>query len=106
LIKTAERLQECVRDADTVARIGGDEFTVILSTITSVEDAQSVAQKIIQALSTPFRIGDEEAQIGASIGISVFPKNGGDAEILLKKADDAMYVAKKAGKNDYRMSLD
>ncbi len=104
LIKTAERLQECVRDADTVARIGGDEFTVILSTITSVDDAQSVAQKIIQALSTPFRLGDEEAQIGASIGISVFPKNGGNAEILLKKADDAMYVAKKAGKNDYRMS--
>lgn len=104
LIKTAERLKECVRDADTVARIGGDEFTVILSTITSVDDAQTVAQKIIRALSTPFTIVNEKAQIGASIGISVFPENGTDAEILLKNADDAMYVAKKEGKNDYRMS--
>lgn len=104
LIKTAERLKECVRDADTVARIGGDEFTVILSTITSIDDAQSVAQKIIGALATPFNIGNEEAQIGASIGISVFPENGTDTEILLKNADDAMYLAKKAGKNDYRVS--
>ena len=106
LIRTAKRLQECVRDADTVARIGGDEFTVILSTITSVDDVQSVAQKIIRALATPFKMGNEEAQIRASIGISVFPENGTDAETLLKKADDAMYLAKKGGKNDFRMSPD
>ncbi len=104
LIKTAERLQDCVRVADTVARIGGDEFTVILSTIASIDDIQMIAKKIIQALSTSFNIGNQKAQIGASIGISVYPDNGGDAEILLKKADDAMYIAKKAGKNDYRMS--
>ena len=106
LIRTAKRLQECVRDADTVARIGGDEFTVILSTITSVDDVQSVAQKIIRALATPFKMGNEEAQIGASIGISVFPENGTDAETLLKKADDAMYLAKKGGNIDFRMSPD
>lgn len=104
LIKTAQRLHDCVREADTVARIGGDEFTVILSTIASVDDAQTVAKKIIQALSKPFNLGDQEAQIGASIGISLFPENGTTTETLLKKADDAMYTAKKSGKNDYRFN--
>jgi len=104
LTKTAQRLHDCVREADTVARIGGDEFTVILSTITSVDDVQAVAKKIIQVLSKPFSIGDQEVQIGASIGISLFPENGTDTETLLKKADDAMYMAKKDGKNDYRLS--
>ena len=106
LIKTAERLHDCVREADTVARIGGDEFTVILSTIASVDDARTVAKKIIAALSKPFSIGDQKAQIGASIGISVFPENGTDTETLLKRADDAMYTAKKSGKNDYRLCPD
>ena len=106
LTKTAERLHDCVREADTVARIGGDEFTVILSTIASVDDARTVAKKIIAALSKPFNIGDQKAQIGASIGISLFPENGTDTETLLKKADDAMYTAKKSGKNDYRLSPD
>ncbi len=104
LTKTAERLHDCVRDADTVARMGGDEFTVILSTISSVEDAKTVAKKIVGSLSRPFSIGDKKAQIGASIGISVFPENGTETETLLNKADDAMYVAKKCGKNDYRVS--
>ena len=106
LTKTAERLHDCVREADTVARIGGDEFTVILSTIASVDDARTVAKKIIAALSKPFSIGDQKAQIGASIGISVFPENGTDTETLLKRADDAMYTAKKSGKNDYRLCPD
>jgi diguanylate cyclase (GGDEF)-like protein len=104
LIQTAERLQKCVRDADTVARMGGDEFTIILSTIASVDAAEAVARKIIHALAAPFSIGSEEAQIGASIGISMFPENGTDADALLKRADDAMYVAKNEGKNDYRVS--
>jgi diguanylate cyclase (GGDEF)-like protein len=104
LKKTGKRIVDCVREADTVARIGGDEFTVILSSITSVDDAQTVAQKIINTLSTPFKIKDQEAQIGASIGISAYPDNGMDAEILLKNADDAMYRAKNSGKNDYRLS--
>jgi diguanylate cyclase (GGDEF)-like protein len=104
LIQTARRIQDCVRDADTVARIGGDEFTVILSTIRSVDDVRTVAQKIIKSLAMPFKIGKHEAQIGASIGISVYPVDGTEAEILLKKADDAMYQAKNGGKNGYRLS--
>ena len=104
LAETAKRIQNCVREVDTVARMGGDEFTVIVSSITSVDDAQTVALKILAALSTPFKIKDQEAQIGASIGISAYPDNGMDAETLLKNADDAMYLAKNSGKNDYRLS--
>jgi diguanylate cyclase (GGDEF)-like protein len=104
LIKVAERLMGCVRDSDTVARLGGDEFTVILSTITTSDNAKPVARKIIETLSVPFDIKGHDAQIGASIGISIYPDNGDDTEILLKKADDAMYLAKKEGKNDYRLS--
>jgi diguanylate cyclase len=104
LISVAERLLDCVRDSDTVARLGGDEFTIILSTITTSDNAKAVAGKIIEVLSEPFIIQDHDVQIGASIGISIFPDHGDDTEILLKKADNAMYQAKKEGKNDYRLS--
>ncbi len=104
LIKVAEKLLECVRESDTVARLGGDEFTVILSTIITPENAETVARILVEKLSVPLTIQGHEAQIGASIGISLFPEHGDDPEILLKKADDAMYLAKKQGKNDYRTS--
>ena len=104
LIKTAKRIMACVREADTVARMGGDEFTVTLSTIGSVEDIRTVAQKIITSLAAPFEIGGQEVKIGSSIGISVYPEDGVDTEILLKKADDAMYQVKNSGKNGYRLS--
>ena len=102
LIKTAKRLLSCVRESDTVARMGGDEFTIILQSIS--KNAESVAQKIINNLSDPFKLKKDNAQIGASIGISSFPDNGDDMETLLKKADQAMYEAKKGGKNGYRLS--
>ena len=104
LIKTAKRLLGCVRDSDTVARIGGDEFTIILQSISLFENVESVAQKIIHDLSDPFKFKKNDAQIGASIGISFFPDNGDDMETLLKKADEAMYKVKKDGKNNYRLS--
>jgi diguanylate cyclase (GGDEF)-like protein len=104
LIKTAKRLLSCVRESDTVARMGGDEFTIILQSISTSENVELVAQKIINNLSDPFKLKENNAQIGASIGISLFPDNGDDMETLLKKADEAMYEAKKAGKNDYRLS--
>lgn len=103
LAQAAQRLLDCVRDADTVARMGGDEFTVILSTIASADDAKTVAKKIIESLSMPFEIEHHKAKIGASIGISVFPEHGRNIDTLLKNADDAMYAAKKAGKNDFRV---
>ncbi|MCG6882040.1 MAG: sensor domain-containing diguanylate cyclase [Deltaproteobacteria bacterium] len=104
LAQTAQRLLDCVRGADTVARMGGDEFTVILSTITSPDDAKTVAKKIIESISKPFEIEHHKTKIGASIGISIFPEHGRDINTLLKNADDAMYATKKAGKNDFKVS--
>jgi diguanylate cyclase len=104
LIETARRLSDCLRDSDTVARIGGDEFTVILHSIPGPENAKTVAQKIIKELSIPFKINGHEPQIGASIGISLYPDSGNDIDTLLKNADEAMYRAKMDGKNDYRFS--
>lgn len=104
LIQVSERLIKSARESDTIARLGGDEFTIIFPTIISSEHAKTGALKIIKTLSSPFDIDGEEVQIGASIGVSIYPDNGKDMETLIKKADDAMYLAKKEGKNDYRLS--
>jgi diguanylate cyclase (GGDEF)-like protein/PAS domain S-box-containing protein len=95
----AERIREQVRESDTVARVGGDEFTVILHDISSPQNAAAVAQKIIAALAAPFRLGgdSQEITIGSSIGIAVFPNDGQDHQTLIKKADAAMYKAKARG---------
>ncbi|TSA10252.1 MAG: sensor domain-containing diguanylate cyclase [Betaproteobacteria bacterium] len=96
----ADRIQLQVRESDTVARIGGDEFAVILPKIASPQDAATVAGKIIEALCANFPDGDQEKgniQIGASIGIAVFPRDGADLDILFKAADSAMYKAKQSG---------
>lgn len=98
----AERLKGCVREEDTVARLGGDEFTIILEDLYSAEDAAKVAQKVITTVSHTFVIEGHKLNIGASIGISVFPLHGQDSESLLKNADQAMYKIKKSGRNDYR----
>lgn len=103
LIAVAKRLKACVRDSDDVARLGGDEFTVIFTTINSLDDAGSGAEKIIRTLSEPFSIKGHDVKIGASIGISVYPDNGDNIEILLNNADSAMYQAKNEGKNTYRV---
>lgn len=97
----AERLMHCVREEDTVARMGGDEFVVALPDITQEQDAAIVAQKILDALNRPFQIENHELHITASIGISSFPLNANDTERLLKQADVAMYLSKKKGKNTY-----
>ncbi|MBI2470459.1 MAG: diguanylate cyclase [Planctomycetes bacterium] len=96
----AERLTHCVREEDTVARMGGDEFVVVLPDITQAQDASVVAQKIMDALRRPFQIENHELHITASIGISIFPLNSNDTEGLLRQADAAMYLSKK-GKNNY-----
>jgi diguanylate cyclase (GGDEF)-like protein/PAS domain S-box-containing protein len=99
----AARVQSCVRDSDTVARLGGDEFTLLLPELTHAEDAALVAQKILEAVRYPFHIEGREFYITTSIGISVFPEDGTDAETLIKAADTAMYQAKEQGRDNYQL---
>jgi len=98
----AERLLACVRNEDTVARQGGDEFIVVLNSIAESLDAAKVAQKILDALTRPYPILHHELHIGGSIGIAVFPNDGTNAENLLKNSDVAMYHAKENGRNNYQ----
>lgn len=98
VLKTvAERLQACVREVDTVARMGGDEFTVILEGLTCEEDITLVAQRITTSLAEPFHIGEQRVLIGVSIGITVYPTDDHEVDELLKHADVAMYRAKQQG---------
>lgn len=97
LKRVAERLRGVVRESDTVARVGGDEFTVLLLDIASPQNAVAVAEKIVAALTTPFRLEGREIRIGTSIGIAFFPADAEDHETLIKKADAAMYQAKAHG---------
>ncbi len=99
----ARRLKLCVRESDTVARLGGDEFIIILQDIMDEQDAVLVAKKIIGSLQMPFCPRKDECSIGASIGITIYPDDGTDAETLLKRADRAMYYAKEKGKNNWKL---
>ena len=102
LIEVGQRLRKCVRESDTVARMGGDEFTLILSKINDKTDAELIALKIHHTLSQPFTMLEQEITISCSIGITIFPEHGDNEEELVKKADNAMYNAKSEGKNSYR----
>ncbi len=101
LQQAAHRLKKCIRKVDTIARFGGDEFTVILQMIDSAHSAGQVAEKIIDTFATPFLLSGNEAYIGASIGISLSPHDSSDPTVLLRNADIAMYQAKAAGRNQY-----
>jgi len=102
LKEVAERLVKQLRVGDTVCRIGGDEFVVVLPEVTRSSDAAGVAQKIIDAVALPITVQDRELQVSVSIGISVFPDDGGDAETLIRNADAAMYHAKGTGRALYQ----
>jgi diguanylate cyclase (GGDEF)-like protein/hemerythrin-like metal-binding protein len=101
----AKRLQECVRDMDTVARMGGDEFAIISNSVKSRIDAEVVAQKILDSVAEGIQINAiHSCAIGVSIGISIYPDNGAEIDILMSVADAAMYESKAAGKNTYTIS--
>lgn len=102
LVAVAERLIRCVRRSDTVARLGGDEFTVVMPDVTRPHRTIPIAQRIIEELSKPFVLDGDEMFTSASIGISLHPKDGVDADSLLKHADTAMYHAKMQGKNNFQ----
>jgi diguanylate cyclase (GGDEF)-like protein len=102
LQSVARRLVRCMRHSDTVSRQGGDEFVVLLSTIKHPDDAAISAQKILTALAVPHLIDELELHVSVSIGISIYPDNGRDAEALTKSADTAMYHAKENGRDNYK----
>ncbi|MGR9053056.1 MAG: bacteriohemerythrin [Gammaproteobacteria bacterium] len=99
LVEVSKRLKGCVRETDTVSRLSGDEFTVILNNIETLEITERIADKILGKLREPFPIGAEYVFISASIGITYYPEDGTSKEDLLRHADQAMYQAKKDGRN-------
>lgn len=90
-----------MREEDTVARLGGDEFCLILSHLSRRDEADVIAQKLLDALKEPLLLEGQEICVSASIGITVFPEEGDSAEALLKNADRAMYLAKGRGRGQY-----
>jgi diguanylate cyclase (GGDEF)-like protein len=106
LRKVAERLTGCLREVDTVARMGGDEFTIILEDIKQAQDAAKVARKVLDALSKAFVLRGRELTVTASMGISLYPADGNDVETLVRQADNAMYRAKEQGRNTYHLYSD
>ncbi|HUR83221.1 MAG TPA: EAL domain-containing protein [Thermoanaerobaculia bacterium] len=99
----AVRLRNVLREGDTIARMGGDEFTVLLTDLKDARDAARIAQKLLETVGHPVRVEGHELYVTTSIGIAVFPNDGDTAELLLKNADSAMYRAKEAGRNSYRL---
>lgn len=104
LVKLADILKDTVRKSDTVARFGGDEFVILLTGLLSRDDAAIVAQKILYQFSQPVTLSVGPVQVGASIGIAIYPEDGTDSAKLLKVADSLMYRIKQQGKNQYCFS--
>ena len=102
LKQVAQRLNQCVRDTDTVARLGGDEFVIVLTDLQEYGDVDVIAEKILDSLSRPIEINGHDVFVTASIGISVYPRDGDHGEILLRYADIAMYRVKEHGRNSVR----
>jgi diguanylate cyclase (GGDEF)-like protein/PAS domain S-box-containing protein len=103
LIEVARRLQQSVRASDTVARVGGDEFTLLLRNVEAGADAARAAQKVLEAIARPVEVEGQRLYLTTSVGISLFPADGEEAEALLVSADIAMYRAKELGRNGFQM---
>ncbi|MBE9193282.1 EAL domain-containing protein [Gloeocapsopsis crepidinum LEGE 06123] len=103
LQSVAQRLLGCLREGDTIARWGGDEFTLLLPRISCPEEVAKLAQRILSSFKSPYRIGDRELHITTSIGIALAPYDGEDTETLLKNADATMYRAKQQGKDNFQL---
>ncbi len=102
LQQVAERLKRCVREEDTVARVGGDEFLIVLAALESVTEATIAADRILNGIAAEFLIEDQRLNVTCSIGVSIFPEHGMDGETLIKNADAAMYCAKEKGRNTFQ----
>jgi diguanylate cyclase (GGDEF)-like protein len=98
----ASRILVCVREGDTVARVGGDEFVLVIPSVATAVDASTVAAKILEVLGHPFHLHGNDLHVGASIGIALYPADGADAETLMRNADTAMYHAKDSGRGNFQ----
>ncbi len=103
LVAVAERLLGVLSESETIARFGGDEFTLLLPQVNSIEESTRHAQKIIELLGTPFKLNNHDLHVTTSIGMAFYPDDGENSEILLKNAETAMYRAKEQGRNNYQL---
>lgn len=103
LITVSQRMKEALREGDTLARIGGDEFVAVLADLAKVEDCQPVLERLLQVAAAPVTVGENVLKVTASIGVTIYPQDAANAEQLMRHADQAMYVAKQAGKNRYHL---
>ena len=101
LVEAAKRIQACVREVDTVARLGGDEFMVILSELHDVDHVEQVAANILRTLDEPYHLGSEVVHVSGSIGVTLYPRDATEPEVLIRNADQAMYVAKNTGRQRF-----
>ena len=102
LCSVARRLASCVAEDDTLARVGGDEFVIVVSGYEDTADLIALARQILDTIAAPFAVADNEYYLGASIGISLFPEDGHDVPTLMRNADSAMYSAKQRGRNNFQ----
>ena len=103
LTVVSQRMKAALREGDTLARIGGDEFIAVMVDLDDINDSTPILKRLLQAASDPVTIGDDVMQVSASIGVTLYPQDGSDADQLMRHADQAMYGAKQAGKNQYRL---
>jgi len=103
LITIARRMKAALRESDTLARIGGDEFVVVLTQLKNVNDCEPMLRRLLDAAAEPVQLEEVVLEVSASIGVTIYPQDGVDAEQLLRHADQAMYLAKQAGKNCYHL---
>ncbi|MEQ6887224.1 EAL domain-containing protein [Halomonas sp. CS7] len=103
LLKVSQRLRAQLREDDTLARQGGDEFIALLNEVAEVDEVTRVARRLIESVSAPFEVGGQVFRVGCSLGISLYPDDGVEVETLVRQADAAMYRAKKEGRNTYRL---
>jgi diguanylate cyclase (GGDEF)-like protein/PAS domain S-box-containing protein len=103
LVELSKRMKQALREGDTLARIGGDEFIAVMVDLNSIESCKPVLERLLKATNEPVTVDDTVLQVSASIGVTLYPQDGVDADQLMRHADQAMYIAKQAGKNRYQL---
>ena len=103
LVEVAQRLKQCIRAGDTVARLGGDEFVLLFAGLDDLQECNRAVSRVLSTLALPFTLSGQAIQISASVGVTLYPEDGSDADTLLRHADQAMYAAKQSGRNRFHL---